>query len=132
MATSYQRQFGNVLLDHYQHPRNVGRLPTDNTHTGTGTAGTASEGGMVRLQLRVDASGIIEDTRFKAYGCGATIAAASWLSEAIKGKTADQAQKLGGQAIADALQLPPGKLHCAFLAHEALENALANYTDKQE
>lgn len=132
MAGRYQRQYGQVLLDHYRDPRNVGRLPADDTRVGTGMVGSTSQGGMVRLQLQVDASGIIEDIRFKAYGCGATIAAASWLGEAIKGKTTGQAQQVGAQAIADALALPPAKLHCSFLVHEALEEALADYTHKQE
>src|SRR5690625_4346295 len=102
MSVRHPSQYADALLDHYWHPRNVGALPTDDRAVGTGLAGTVSEGGVVRLQLRIDASGIIKDTRFKAYGCGATIASASWLGEAARGKTPAEALQLGGQAVVDA------------------------------
>lgn len=120
------------VQDHFLHPRNVGRLDDRNLQVGSGLVGAVDQGGVIRIQIQVDQSGMINDTRFKAYGCGATIAAASWLSEWAKGKHVDQISTLSSTEIIHALSLTPVKTHCAMLAEDAIKAALADYTQKQE
>lgn len=127
-----QRHYSAQVLEHYLRPRNVGRLSPTDPDVGTGEAGEPEQGGVIRMQLRVDTSGIIKETRFKAYGCGATIAAASWCSEWLLGKTLDQPGSLEPSDLIAALSLPPVKTHCAILAHEAALAAVHDYRQKQE
>lgn len=126
------RVYSDSVLDHYRNPRNVGRLPGDDPAVGTGLAGSAQVGGVVRLQIRVDASGIIEETRFKAYGCGATIASASWASDALAGTSLQEARRIDSTKIIQALQLPAVKTWCAMLVQDALEAAVNDYQSKRE
>lgn len=131
-ASPAGRGYSPQVEDHYRHPRNVGKLDSSDVDVGTGIAGAPDQGGVVRLQLRVDRSGNIEDTRFKAYGCGSTIAAASWASEWMKGKSLDQALSLRSTELVRALGLPPVKTHCAILAEDAIKAAVGDYMRKQE
>lgn len=131
MMPGFIRGYSQQVVDHYYEPRNLGRFATA-ANVGTGWAGSPELGGVIRLQVRVDASGIIEDTRFKAYGCGSTIAAASWVSESLKGKSLQQALDLHGSDIVHALALPPVKTFCSILAQDAIHAAVNDYRRKQE
>ncbi|MFA5520183.1 MAG: iron-sulfur cluster assembly scaffold protein [Castellaniella sp.] len=125
-------RYGEKVREHFRQPRNAGAFDPAAPGILTGEAGATDQGGLVRLQLRLDASGMIEDTRFKAYGCGVTIAAASWTSEWLKGKTLEQARSLSAQQISTALELSAAKLHCALLVEEALGAAMAGKQLEQE
>lgn len=123
--------YSEVLMDHFREPRHVGRLDADAAEVGTGTAGTPETGGVLRIQLRVGGDGLVIDSRFKAYGPPALIAAGSWLAEAIRGGSLAQAGALDQQAVVSALSLPPAQIYCALLAEEALRAAIQEYKDKQ-
>jgi len=124
--------YSEKLMDHYEHPRNVGRFDQADPAVGTGAAGTPQAGDVIRLQIKVDASGIIEDACFKTYGCGASIASSSLVTEWIKGGTLDAAMAIRSARIADELSLPPVKIHCSILAEEAIMAAVRNYKEKHQ
>ena len=123
--------YSEALMDHFLRPRHVGRLDADSAGVGSGTAGTAETGGVLRIQLQVDAGGQVTDSCFKAYGPPALIAAGSWLAEAIRGGTLAQAEALGHPAVVSALALPPAQVYCALLAEDAMRAAIQEYKDKQ-
>ena len=120
------------LLDHYEHPRNVGTLDKDAADVGTGMVGAPACGDVMRLQIKVNDKGVIEDAKFKTYGCGSAIASSSLVSEWVKGKTLDEAGKISNAEIADELALPPVKIHCSILAEDAVKAAIADYRSKHE
>ena len=116
-------------MDHFEHPRNVGEIPDA---SGVGTVGNAKCGDIMRMYLKINDDGVIEDCKFKTFGCGAAIATSSMATEMIKGKTVAEAEKLTNAAVAEALDgLPPVKMHCSLLAEEAVKAALNDYREKQ-
>ena len=124
--------YSEKLLDHYEHPRNVGTLDKDAADVGTGMVGAPACGDVMRLQIKVDdKTGIIEDAKFKTYGCGSAIASSSLVTEWVKGKTLDEAAALKNSEIAEELALPPVKIHCSILAEDAVKAAIADYRAKQ-
>ena len=123
--------YSDKVLDHYENPRNVGNLDNDDPSVGTGMVGAPACGDVMRLQIKVNAEGVIEDARFKTYGCGSAIASSSLLTEWVKGKTLDQAQQIKNQDIADELALPPVKVHCSVLAEDAIKAAVHDYEKKR-
>ena len=123
--------YSNKVLDHYENPRNVGKLDDNDANVGTGMVGAPACGDVMRLQIRVNAEGIIEDAKFKTYGCGSAIASSSLLTEWVKGKTLDQALAIKNTAIVDELSLPPVKIHCSVLAEDAIKAAINDYKKKQ-
>lgn len=123
--------YSEKVLDHYEHPRNVGKFDNSDENVGTGMVGAPACGDVMRLQIKVSGQGIIEDARFKTYGCGSAIASSSLLTEWGKGKTLDQAQQIKNQDIADELALPPVKVHCSVLAEDAIKAAIQDYEKKQ-
>ena len=123
--------YSDKVIDHYENPRNVGVLDKDDAHVGTGMVGAPACGDVMRLQIRVGEDGVIEDARFKTYGCGSAIASSSLVTEWLKGKTLDQAQTIKNSAIAEELALPPVKIHCSVLAEDAIKAAIADYRQKQ-
>ena len=120
------------LIDHYEHPRNVGTLDAKSDDVGTGMVGAPACGDVMRLQIKVNDEGVIEDAKFKTYGCGSAIASSSLVSEWVKGKTLDEAGKISNAEIADELALPPVKIHCSILAEDAVKAAIADYRSKHE
>lgn len=120
------------LIDHYENPRNVGTLDKDADDVGTGMVGAPACGDVMRLQIKVNGEGVIEDAKFKTYGCGSAIASSSLVSEWVKGKTLDEASQLTNAAIAEELALPPVKIHCSILAEDAIKAAIRDYRSKQE
>ena len=118
--------YSDKVIDHYENPRNVGKLENDNT-TGTGVVGAPACGDVMRLQIKVNEQGIIEDAKFKTYGCGSAIASSSLVTEWVKGKTLDQAEQIKNSAIAEELALPPVKIHCSILAEDAIKAAIKDY-----
>lgn len=124
--------YSEKLLDHYEHPRNVGTLDKDAADVGTGMVGAPACGDVMRLQIKVSDKGVIEDAKFKTYGCGSAIASSSLVSEWVKGKTLDEAGKISNAEIADELALPPVKIHCSILAEDAVKAAIADYRSKHE
>jgi|SRR5690625_341212 len=125
-------KYSATLLEHYQNPRNVGVFDNKNPSIGTGVVGTSQDGDVIRLQIKVDEAGTIIDTRFKTYGCVASIASSSFVSEWLKGKSLTDAMAMASTDIAKALNLPPLKIHCSILATEAVKAAVANYHSKQD
>ena len=123
--------YSDKVLDHYENPRNVGTLDKDDPSVGTGMVGAPACGDVMRLQIKVNDDGVIEDARFKTYGCGSAIASSSLLTEWVKGKTLAQASQIKNQQIADELALPPVKVHCSVLAEDAIRAAISDYTKKQ-
>lgn len=119
--------YSPAVQQHFRHPHNVGSFPAQFPRVGRGRAGQASTGGVMQLQVQVNDSGIICDTRFRAYGCGATIAAGSYVSQWLQGKTLEQAATLSTQQVVQALDLPPVKVHCAMLVEDALKAAVDNF-----
>ena len=125
--------YSEKVIDHYEHPRNVGTLDSDANDVGTGMVGAPACGDVMRLQIKVDdKTGIIEDAKFKTYGCGSAIASSSLVTEWVKGKTLDEAGKISNAEIADELALPPVKIHCSILAEDAVKAAIADYRSKHE
>ena len=124
-------QYSDKLMDHYEHPRNVGTLDKDEKDVGTGMVGAPACGDVMRLQIKVNPEGIIEDAKFKTYGCGSAIASSSLVTEWVKGKSLDEAMKLSNEQIAEELALPPVKIHCSILAEDAIKAAIADYRQKQ-
>jgi nitrogen fixation NifU-like protein len=123
--------YSDKVIDHYEHPRNVGVLDKDARNVGTGMVGAPACGDVMRLQIQVNDQGVIEDAKFKTYGCGSAIASSSLLTEWVKGKTLDQARQIKNSQIAEELALPPVKVHCSVLAEDAIKAAIADYQSKQ-
>ena len=123
--------YSEKVMDHYNNPRNVGKFDGDDASIGTGMVGAPACGDVMRLQIKVNASGIIEDAKFKTYGCGSAIASSSLLTEWVKGKTLDQAAEIKNSQIAEELALPPVKVHCSVLAEDAIKSAISDYRSKQ-
>jgi nitrogen fixation protein NifU and related proteins len=121
--------YGEKVLDHYENPRNVGSFEND-VNVGTGMVGAPACGDVMRLQIKVNDSGVIEDAVFKTYGCGSAIASSSLLTEWVKGKTLDEARAIKNTDIAEELALPPVKIHCSVLAEDAINAAIADYKKK--
>ena len=122
--------YSEKVLDHYENPRNVGTLDKDALNVGTGMVGAPACGDVMRLQIQVDDNGIIEDAKFKTYGCGSAIASSSLVTEWMKGKTLDEAGEIKNTAIAEELALPPVKIHCSVLAEDAITAAIADLKEK--
>ncbi|CAM2196934.1 scaffold protein for iron-sulfur cluster assembly [Paraburkholderia kururiensis] len=123
--------YSNEVLDHYENPRNVGSFAKDDSAVGTGMVGAPACGDVMRLQIRVNRDGVIEDARFKTYGCGSAIASSSLVTEWVKGKTLDEAMTIRNTQIAEALALPPVKIHCSILAEDAIKAAVADFRSRQ-
>jgi len=121
--------YSEKVLDHYENPRNVGKMEIDNT-IGTGMVGAPACGDVMKLQIKVE-DGIITDAKFKTYGCGSAIASSSLVTEWVKGKTLEQAGEIKNSAIAEELALPPVKIHCSILAEDAIKAAIEDYRAKQ-
>ena len=123
--------YSNKVLDHYENPRNVGSFTKEEDGVATGMVGAPACGDVMKLQIKVDPStGLIEDARFKTYGCGSAIASSSLVTEWVKGKTLDQALEIKNTQIAEELALPPVKIHCSILAEDAIKAAVADYKKK--
>ena len=124
--------YSDKVLDHYENPRNVGALDKDDPSVGTGMVGAPACGDVMKLQIKVNDDGIIEDAKFKTYGCGSAIASSSLLTEWVKGQTLDKVEQIKNSDIAEELALPPVKIHCSVLAEDAIKTAIADYKGKQE
>jgi nitrogen fixation NifU-like protein len=124
--------YSEQVIDHYENPRNVGVLDDKATNVGTGMVGAPACGDVMRLQIQVDDQGVIEDARFKTYGCGSAIASSSLLTEWVKGKTLDQAKAIKNTDIVEELALPPVKIHCSVLAEDAIKAAITDLQSKRE
>ena len=123
--------YSDKVLDHYENPRNVGSFAKDAGDVGTGMVGAPACGDVMKLQIKVGAGGIIEDAKFKTYGCGSAIASSSLATEWIKGKTVEEAEAIKNSQIVEELNLPPVKIHCSVLAEDAIKSAIADYRAKQ-
>ena len=123
--------YSDKVLDHYENPRNVGSFTKEDEGVGTGMVGAPACGDVMKLQIKVGKDGVIEDAKFKTYGCGSAIASSSLVTEWVKGKTLDQAMEIKNTAIAEELALPPVKIHCSILAEDAIKAAVADYKQKQ-
>ena len=123
--------YSDKVLDHYENPRNVGSFDPKDTSIGTGMVGAPACGDVMRLQIKVNEQGIIEDACFKTYGCGSAIASSSLLTEWVKGRSLEQAMGIKNSDIAEELALPPVKIHCSVLAEDAIKAAIADFTQKQ-
>jgi nitrogen fixation protein NifU and related proteins len=121
------RGYSDKVIEHFENPRNAGSFATDDAGVATGRVGASALGAVMKIQIKVDAQGVIADTRFKAYGSGPAIACASLASDWVKGKTLAQAEAIGNSAIAEELALPAAKIHCAILAEDAIKAAVADY-----
>ena len=124
--------YSEKLMDHYEHPRNVGTLDKTADNVGTGMVGAPACGDVMRLQIQVNDEGVIEDAKFKTYGCGSAIASSSLVTEWVKGKTLDEAGQLTNSQIAEERALPPVKIHCSILAEDAIKAAIEDYRSKQK
>ena len=122
--------YSEKVLDHYENPRNVGSFDKGDKQVGTGMVGAPACGDVMKLQIKVGDNGVIEDARFKTYGCGSAIASSSLLTEWVKGKTLDEAREIKNTAIAEELALPPVKIHCSVLAEDAIKAAIQDYQGK--
>ncbi len=123
--------YSDKVMDHYENPRNVGTMDKDESGVGTGMVGAPACGDVMRLQIKVDDNGIIEDAKFKTYGCGSAIASSSLVTEWVKGKSLDEAGQIKNTDIAEELALPPVKIHCSVLAEDAIKAAITDYKEKQ-
>jgi nitrogen fixation NifU-like protein len=123
--------YSSKVIDHYENPRNVGSMDKDDSGVGTGMVGAPACGDVMRLQIKVNEKGVIEDAKFKTYGCGSAIASSSLLTEWVKGKTLDEASQIKNSQIAEELELPPVKVHCSVLAEDAIRAAIDDYKKKQ-
>ena len=124
--------YSEKLMDHYENPRNVGSLNKDDSMVGTGMVGAPACGDVMKLQIKVGNDGVIEDAKFKTYGCGSAIASSSLVTEWLKGKTLDQALEIKNTAISEELALPPVKIHCSILAEDAIKAAVADLKSKRQ
>jgi nitrogen fixation NifU-like protein len=123
--------YSEKVIDHYENPRNVGSLDKSDPQVGTGLVGAPACGDVMKLQIRVSVDGVIEDAKFKTFGCGSAIASSSLATEWIKGMTVDQAMEIKNTQIVEELNLPPVKIHCSVLAEDAIKSAIADYKKKQ-
>ena len=123
--------YSDKVVDHYENPRNVGSLDRDDDSVGTGMVGAPACGDVMKLQIKVGADGIIEDAKFKTYGCGSAIASSSLATEWMKGKTLDEAETIKNTTLAEELALPPVKIHCSVLAEDAIKAAVRDYRQKK-
>jgi nitrogen fixation protein NifU and related proteins len=130
LKEQYIMAYSEKVLDHYENPRNVGSFEKGDDQVGTGMVGAPACGDVMKLQIRVNENGIIEDARFKTYGCGSAIASSSLVTEWVKGKTLDEAMTIRNTQIAKELALPPVKIHCSILAEDAIKAAVKDYKDK--
>lgn len=124
--------YSDKVIDHYENPRNVGTFDKNDESVGTGMVGAPACGDVMRLQIKVNDEGIIEDAKFKTYGCGSAIASSSLITEWVKGKSLDDALAIKNSEIAEELELPPVKIHCSILAEDAVKAAIADYRKRQE
>ena len=124
--------YSDKVIDHYENPRNVGSFSNSDSSVGTGMVGAPACGDVMKLQIKVNDLGIIEDAKFKTYGCGSAIASSSLVTEWVKGKTLDQAGSIKNSEIAEELALPPVKIHCSILAEDAIKAAIADYIQKKK
>jgi nitrogen fixation NifU-like protein len=124
--------YSTQVVDHFENPKNVGSFDKDDVSVGTGLVGAPACGDVLRLQIKVNEQGLIEDARFKTYGCGSAIASSSLVSEWVKGKTLDEAATIKNSEIAEELALPPVKIHCSILAEDAIKAAVADYRSKHD
>lgn len=124
--------YSSKVIDHYENPRNVGKFDANDTNVGTGMVGAPACGDVMRLQIKVNDEGVIEDAKFKTYGCGSAIASSSLVTEWVKGKTIEEAGTIKNQDIAKELALPPVKIHCSILAEDAIKAAIQDYKLKCE
>jgi nitrogen fixation NifU-like protein len=124
--------YSEKVIDHYENPRNVGSLDKNDPQVATGMVGAPACGDVMKLQLKISADGIIEDAKFKTYGCGSAIASSSLVTEWVKGKTIDEAGEIKNTAIAEELALPPVKIHCSILAEDAIKAAIEDYRSKHQ
>ncbi|WP_114637171.1 Fe-S cluster assembly scaffold IscU [Polynucleobacter necessarius] len=122
--------YSEKVIDHYENPRNVGSFEKGDDSVGTGMVGAPACGDVMKLQIRVNDQGVIEDAKFKTYGCGSAIASSSLVTEWVKGKTLDQALEIKNSLIAEEMALPPIKIHCSILAEDAIKAAVADYKEK--
>ncbi|WP_281646257.1 Fe-S cluster assembly scaffold IscU [Parendozoicomonas sp. Alg238-R29] len=123
--------YSEKVIDHYENPRNVGKMDDEDPSVGTGMVGAPACGDVMRLQIKVDGEGVIEDAKFKTYGCGSAIASSSLATEWMKGRTLDEAAEIRNTEIAQELALPPVKIHCSVLAEDAIKAAIEDYRTKQ-
>ena len=123
--------YSDKVIDHYENPRNVGTFDKDDSDVGTGMVGAPACGDVMRLQIKVNDQGIIEDAKFKTYGCGSAIASSSLITEWVKGKSLEDALAIKNSEIAEELELPPVKIHCSILAEDAVKAAVADYKKKK-
>lgn len=123
--------YSQKVIDHYEHPRNVGSFSKDDPDVATGMVGAPACGDVMKLQIKVNDDGVIEDAKFKTYGCGSAIASSSLVTEWVKGKTLEEAAAIKNTAIAEELALPPVKIHCSILAEDAIKAAIADYKQKK-
>ena len=124
--------YSDKVIDHYENPRNVGSFDKSDSNVGTGMVGAPACGDVMKLQIKVNDDGIIEDAKFKTYGCGSAIASSSLVTEWLKGKTLDEAGSIKNSAIAEELALPPVKIHCSILAEDAIKAAVKDYKQKHD
>jgi nitrogen fixation NifU-like protein len=124
--------YSDKVIDHYENPRNVGSMDKDAENVGTGMVGAPACGDVMRLQIQVNDDGVIEDAKFKTYGCGSAIASSSLLTEWVRGKTLDEAAEIKNTDIAEELALPPVKIHCSVLAEDAIKAAITDYKTKHD
>ena len=124
--------YSDKVIDHYENPRNVGTFDKNDESVGTGMVGAPACGDVMRLQIKVNNEGIIEDAKFKTYGCGSAIASSSLITEWVKGKSLDDALAIKNSEVAEELELPPVKIHCSILAEDAVKAAVADYRKRQE
>ncbi|WP_285002731.1 Fe-S cluster assembly scaffold IscU [Escherichia coli] len=124
--------YSEKVIDHYENPRNVGSFDNNDENVGSGMVGAPACGDVMKLQIKVNDEGIIEDARFKTYGCGSAIASSSLVTEWVKGKSLDEAQAIKNTDITEELELPPVKIHCSILAEDAIKAAIADYKSKRE
>src|SRR5277367_4072309 len=122
--------YSEKLLDHYENPRNIGSLDKNSEDVGTGLVGAPACGDVMKLQIKVGPDGLIEDAKFKTFGCGSAIASSSLVTEWVKGKTIDEAETIKNSQIVEELNLPPVKIHCSVLAEDAIKSAIADYRKK--
>ena len=124
--------YSEKVIDHYENPRNVGGFDKNDPTIATGMVGAPACGDVMKLQLKIDANGIIEDAKFKTYGCGSAIASSSLVTECVKGKSIDEATAISNMDIAEELALPPVKIHCSILAEDAIKAAVEDYKSRQK
>ena len=124
--------YSDKVVDHFENPRNVGSLDKEDSQVGTAIVGAPACGDVMKLQIKVNSNGVIEDAKFKTYGCGSAIASSSLVTEWIKGRTLDEAKEIKNKQIADHLALPPVKIHCSVLAEDAIKSAIEDYKKKND